>query len=141
MGTPQFDLATLEQSLHEKDAPHKKGVVRFERSDAQKYHQQQRWDQNGIHQGQPLPHHVHEDGDDQTCLQQHEHDDQKPPEVTLKVEVVDRIRQGTENEEQPPDLEINADRMLLPLRVRMLLPLRVHMLLPLRVCHDLPYQR
>jgi hypothetical protein len=65
------------------------------------------------------------------------------------VEVVDRIRQGTENEEQSPDLEINADRMLLPYRVCMLLPYRVCMLLSFRVCmllpfcvrHDLPYQR
>src|SRR5713101_2557703 len=96
------DLVTLEQSLQEKDTPRKKGVIRFKRSDAQKYHQQQRRDQNGIHQGEPLPEHVHEDGNDQPRFQQHEGDDQKPPEVTLKVEIVDQIRRGAENEEQSP---------------------------------------
>jgi hypothetical protein len=56
------------------------------------------------------------------------------------VEVVNGIRHGAENEEQPPDLEVNADRMLLSFHVRMLLPLR-GMLLSLRVRHGLPYQR
>src|SRR2546421_7149474 len=106
-----------EQSLHEKDTPRKKGVIRLERSDSQKNHQQHSRDQNGIHHGQPLPEHVHENGHDQPRLQQHEHDDQEPPEVTLKVEVVDKIRRRAENEQQSPDLEIDADRMLLPLYV------------------------
>src|SRR5713101_5911553 len=110
-------LVTLEQSLQEKDTPRKKGVVRFKGPDAQKHHQQHGRDQNGIHQGQPLPEHVHEDGDDQPCLEQHEQDDQKPPEVTLEVEVVNKIGRRAENEQQSPDLEINADRMLLPLYV------------------------
>jgi hypothetical protein len=61
---------------------------------------------------------VHEDGNDQPGLQQHEHDDQTPPEVTLEVEVVNKIRRGAENKQQSPDLEINANRMLLPLYVR-----------------------
>src|SRR5881628_2767590 len=117
MGSPRFDLVTLEQSLQEKDTPRKKGVIRFKRSDAQKYHQQHRRDQNGIYHGQPLPEHVHEDGNDQPCLQQHEQDDQKPPEVALEVEVVNQIRRRAENEQQSPDLEIDADRMLLPLYV------------------------
>src|SRR6266853_2340102 len=126
-------LVTLEQSLQEKDTSRKKGVVRFERSDAQQHHQQQRRDQNGIHHGQPLPEHVHEDRNDQPCLQQHEQDDQKPPEVTLKVEVVNKIRRRAENEQQSPDLEINPDRMLLPLYV-----CHNRMLLRLCVCHDFP---
>src|SRR5882724_1425548 len=119
-------LVTLEQSLQEKDTSREKGVVRLERSDAQKNHQQHRRDQNGIHHGEPLPEHVHEDGNDQPCLQQHEQDDQKPPEVTLKVEVVNQVRRRAENEQQSPDLQINADRMLLTLYVcrdRMLLRL------------------
>src|SRR6267142_1632767 len=105
----------LEQPLQEKDTSSKKSVVRLKRSDAQKDHQQQRRDQNGIHQGQALPEHVHEDGHDQPRFQQHEGDDQKPSEITLKVEVVDKIRRRAENEQQSPNLEIDADRMLLPL--------------------------
>src|SRR3972149_5515014 len=68
-------------------------------------------------QGQPLPEHVHEDGNDQPGLQQHERDDQKPPQVSLNVEEVDKIGRSAENKQQPPDLEINANRMLLPLWV------------------------
>src|SRR5258707_11349726 len=108
-------LVTLEQSLQEKDTSRKKGVVRLERSDAQENHQQHRRDQNGIHHGQPLPEHVHEDGHDQPRLEQHEHDDQEPPQVALEVEIVDQIGCRAENEQQSPDLEINADRMLLPI--------------------------
>src|SRR5712691_461059 len=108
-------LVTLEQSLHEKDTPREKGVIRFKCSDAQKDHQQHRRDQDGVHQGQPLPEHVHEDGNDQPRLQQHEQDDQKPPEVALEVKVVNQIRRRAENKQQSPDLEIDTDRMLLPL--------------------------
>src|SRR5438309_1905766 len=133
MGSPQVDLVTLEQSLQEKDTPRKKGVIRLERSDAQQHHQQQRRDQNGIHHGQPLPEHVHEDRNDQPCFQQHEQDDQEPPEVTLKVEVVNKIRRRAEDEQQSPDLEINADRMLLPLCVCC-----DWMMLRLCVCYDFP---
>src|SRR6266576_5839075 len=110
-------LVTLEQSLQEKDTPRKKGVVRLERSDAQKNHQQHRRDQNGIHHGQSLPEHVHEDGNDQPRLEQHEHDDQEPPQVALEVEIVDQIGRRAENKQQSPDLEIDADRMLLSLYV------------------------
>src|SRR5204863_7387734 len=110
-------LVTLEQSLHEEDASREKGVIRLECSDAQKHHQQHRRDQNGIHHGQALPEHVHEDGNDQPRLQQHEQDDQKPPEITLEVEVVNQIRGRAENKQQSPNLEIDADRMLLPLYV------------------------
>src|SRR5206468_8285678 len=126
-------LVALEQSLQEKHTARKKSVVRFECSNAQKHHQQQRRDQNRIHHGQPLPEHVHEDGHDQPRFQQHEGDDQKPPEVTLKVEVVNKIRRRAENEQQSPDLEIDADRMLLPLCV-----CRDRMTLRLCVCHDFP---
>src|SRR5216683_7423101 len=110
-------LVALEQSLQEKDTASKKSVVRFECSNAQKDHQQQRRDQNGIHHGQPLPEHVHEDGHDESRFHQHEGDDQKPPEVALKVEVVNKIGRRAENVQQYPDREINADLMLLPLYV------------------------
>src|SRR6267143_6822873 len=111
------NLVTLEQSLQEKDTPRKKGVVRLEGSDPKKNHQQHRRDQNGIHHGQPLPEHVHEDGHDHPRLEQHEHDDEEPPQVALKVEIVDQIGCRAENEQQSPDLEINTDRMLLPLHM------------------------
>src|SRR6267378_5656291 len=117
MGSPRFDLVELEQPFQEKDTPREKGVIRFKGSDTQKDHQQHRRDQNGIYHCQPLPEHVHEDGYDQPCLEQHEHDDQKPPEVALEVEVVNQIRRRAENKQQSPDLEIDADRMLLPLYV------------------------
>src|SRR5437773_12532157 len=91
-------LVALEQSLQEKDAASKKGVVRFERFNAQQHHQQQRRDQNRIHHGQPLTEHVHEDRHDQPSFQQHEGKYQKPPEVTLKVAVVNMIGRLAENE-------------------------------------------
>ncbi len=52
----------------EEYAPRKEGVARFVRHQEDKHHH--RYDRNadGINQGQPLPHHVHEDGDDQTGL-------------------------------------------------------------------------
>src|SRR2546430_7575875 len=122
----------------------KERVVRLERPDAKKYQQQQGRNEDGIYDGQPLPEHVHEDGNDQPRLQQHEHEDERPPEVTLEVEVVDKVRRGTENEEQPPDLEIDAERMLLPLYVvlsrrgGLLLPRR-GMLVLICVCHGFSY--
>ena len=51
------------------------------------------------------------------AFSKHEHDDQQPPEVTLEVEVVDKIGRRAENEQQSPDLEIDAERMLLPFDV------------------------
>src|SRR5438105_15367799 len=96
---------------------------------------------------------MHEDGDDEPGFQKHEYDDQRPPEVTLKVEVVDKIRGGAQNEQQSPDLEIDAERVLLALDVR--LPHRRRLLLPRRglilcrrgmlvllcMCHGFSYQR
>jgi hypothetical protein len=61
---------------------------------------------------------VHEDGDDQARLQQHEHDDQRPAQQALDVEVVHRVRGRAEDEQQAPDLEVGAQRVLLALRVR-----------------------
>jgi hypothetical protein len=61
-----------------------------------------------------LPHHVHEDGDDQSRLQHHEREYQEPSEVALNVEIVDGVRGGGKNEQQPPDLEIDAEWMVLP---------------------------
>ena len=90
-------------SLPEGRSPGHEGVVPFDRHEAYQHQQTKRRHQNGIHQGQPLPAHVHEDGDYQPRLHQHEHQDQRPPEVTLKVEVVDEIRERAENKQQSPD--------------------------------------
>src|SRR2546421_10301457 len=90
----------LEQSLQEKDTARKKSVVRFKRPDAQKDHQQQRLDQNRIHHRQPLPENVHEEGHDQPRFREHDGVDQKPPEVTLKVEAVNKIGLRAEDKQQ-----------------------------------------
>jgi hypothetical protein len=73
-------------------------------------------------------------------------EDERPPEVTLEVEIVDEIRRGAENEQQSPDLEIDAERMLLPLNVmlprhRGVLLRRRGMVLSLCLCHGYSYQR
>src|SRR5207245_1705464 len=97
--------------------PSEKRVVRFEHHDAHK-HQHQHWrDQNGIRQGQPLPGHVHEDRDNQACLQNHEQEDQRPPEVSMDTEVVDEIRASAEDKQPSPDHEIKLNRVLLPFDV------------------------
>ena len=43
-----------------------------------------RREQDGVDQRQPLPGHVHEDGDDQPGLQHHEEQDQGPAQVALE---------------------------------------------------------
>ena len=57
-------------------------------------------------------------GDDEPGLQQHEQDDQEPAQIALKVEIIDEIGAGAQNEEQPPDQKIELDRMLLAMRLR-----------------------
>jgi hypothetical protein len=56
----------------EKFHPSEERVVRFEHHQCHKHQHQPRRHQDSIHQGQPLPGHVHEDSDNQTCLQDHE---------------------------------------------------------------------
>jgi hypothetical protein len=56
---------------------------------------------------------VHEDGHDEAGFEQHQDDDQAPAQQTLDVEVVDQIGQRAEHEEQQPDLQVQADRVLL----------------------------
>jgi hypothetical protein len=61
------------------------------------------------------------------------------------MEVIDKIRHGAENEQQSPDLEIDAERMLLPFFVMLprrggLMP-RGGKVLPLCLCHVFSYQR
>src|SRR5713101_5907485 len=94
--------------------PSEKRVVRFEHHDAHKHQHQHRRYQNGIHQGQPLPGHMHKDRDNQACLQNHEQEDERPSEVSMETEVVDEIRASAEDKQPSPDHEIKLYRVLLP---------------------------
>jgi hypothetical protein len=58
---------------------------------------------------------VHEHGNDEARLQQHEEEDESPPEHPLKVEIVDEVGEGAEHEEPDPDHQVELDRMLLVL--------------------------
>src|SRR6185436_12058299 len=93
-------------------------VVGFEHHDRHEYQHQHWRQQNGVGQGQAFPGHVHEDGHDQTSLQHHEQQDQRPSEIAVETKVVDEIGTGAENEQPSPDHEIELDRVLLALCVR-----------------------
>src|SRR5258708_36542827 len=93
-------LVALEQPLQEKDTSSKKSVVRFKRSNAQKHHQQQRRDQNRVHHSQPLPEHNHEAGHDQSRFHTHEGEEQKPPDATLKMTLVEQIERRDQDDLQ-----------------------------------------
>jgi hypothetical protein len=41
---------------------------------------------------------MHEDGNDKSCLQEHENENQGPSEISLNVVIVDHIGKGTEDE-------------------------------------------
>src|SRR3712207_7469859 len=47
-----------------------------------------------LFRSQPFPGHVHEYGDDQARLQRHEQEDQRPPQVSLQMEVIHEVREG-----------------------------------------------
>src|SRR5262249_9820940 len=97
--------------------PSEKRVVRFEHHDAHK-HQHQHWrDQNGIHQGQPLPGHMHKDRDNQACLQNHEQENERPSEVSMDTEEVEEKRTKAQDKKPSPDHEIKLNRVLLPFDV------------------------
>src|SRR3546814_1617804 len=63
-------------------------------------------------QRQPLPHHVHENGDDQPRLQHHEYEDQRPSEHTLHVKIIDHVGHRAQHEEIAPHFQIDADRVM-----------------------------
>src|ERR1700704_864902 len=113
-GTRQWYL----RRWREKHDPDEVRVIRFEHHDRYKYQHQPRRQQDGIGQGQPLPGHVHEDGDDQASLQHHEQQDQRPSEIAMEAKVVDEIGAGAEDEQPSPDHEIELDRVLLALCLR-----------------------
>tara|TARA_B100000315_G_C14203716_1_gene418811 strand:+ start:197 stop:556 length:360 start_codon:yes stop_codon:yes gene_type:complete len=60
---------------------------------------------------------MHEDGDDESRFQEHEQENQTPPKISLKVEIIDKIRKGAENEQQDPNFYVNPKRMLLTLNI------------------------
>src|SRR6266478_8979090 len=113
-GTKQWYL----RRWREKYDPEKVRIIGFKHHDRHKYQHQHRRQQDGIGQGQPLPGHVHEDGDDQASLQHHKQQDQRPSEIAMEAKVVDEIGAGAEDEQPSPDHEIELDRVLLPLCVR-----------------------
>src|SRR6266508_4272430 len=98
--------------------PGEKRIVRFKYHDAHKHQHQHRRDQNCIRHGPPLPGHVHEDPDNQACLQNHEREDQRPSEISMEMEVIDQIGTGAEDKQPPPDHEIQLNRVLLSFYVR-----------------------
>src|SRR5690606_27480166 len=65
------------------------------------------------------PRHVHEDRDDEARLQEHEEQDQTPAQRPV-AEEVRRIRESAEDEEQRPDPEVDAERVLLAVARRAL---------------------
>ncbi|MDT4886724.1 hypothetical protein FQZ97_1231090 [compost metagenome] len=56
---------------------------------------------------------MHEHGHDQAGLEQHEDQDQGPAQQALQVVVVHGVRHHAQHEEQGPDLQVQADRVLL----------------------------
>ena len=73
-------------------------VVPFDGHESDKDQHQYRRDQNGVYQCQPFPHHMHEHRNDKPRLQDHEQQNERPPQVTLEFIIIDKIREGTENE-------------------------------------------
>ena len=88
------DLAQRRQFLRhwrKEQGPYEVRVFGFENHDGDE-DQHRHWrQQDGVDQGQPLPGHVHEDGDDQARLQHHEQQDQRPSEIAVEAKVVDEI--------------------------------------------------
>src|SRR6516165_9617801 len=118
MSTPLATRRPYLRRHREKQDPEEVRVVGFEHHDRYKYQHQHRRKQDGVGQCQPLPGHVHEDGDDQAGLQHHEQHDQGPPEIAMDAKVVDHIGAGAEDEQPTPDHEIELDRVLLASCVR-----------------------
>src|SRR5215469_2240459 len=90
----------------EEEEARQKRVIRFKSHDRNKHQDQHRRNQNGVGQSQALPGHVHENSDDQARLQDHEEQDERPPQISLEMKVVDKIGARTENEEPRPNDEI-----------------------------------
>jgi len=61
---------------------------------------------------------MHEDGDNQACLQHHEQEDQGPSEIALEVKIVDEIGESTENKQPAPHHKIDLDGMFLSLVIQ-----------------------
>ena len=106
--------AKLSLEEAEEDNPRPERVFRFQHHYADQKNKEKRRHQDGTHQSHTFPHHVHEDGDDQPCLQEHEGNNKEPPQKAFKADIVDEIGACAEYEQQRPDLEIYTEGMLLP---------------------------
>src|SRR6185312_2914611 len=89
-----------------KEESREERVFGLERHDPNEHQHQDRRYQDGVDQRQPLPRHVHEDGDDEAGLQDHEEEDEAPSEIALEAEIIDQVRTGAENEQPAPDHQI-----------------------------------
>ena len=116
-----------------------KRVIRLQHHHRHEHQHQYRRQDDRIDQRQPLPGHVHEDGDDQPGLQHHEDQDQRPSQISLQTDIVDHVGAGAEDEQPCPDHEIELDRMLLMgIRVRNRLPAVMRM--PAAACCPCVYR-
>jgi hypothetical protein len=52
------------------------------------------------------------------CMKNHEQQDQRPSEISLKAKVVDEIRASAQDKQPAPDDQIKLNRVLLSLFVR-----------------------
>src|SRR2546427_192054 len=105
-----------EFSVAEEQPPCEERVVAFRGHQAHEHEDRPGRQQDGEDQRQPFPAHVHEHRDDQARLRDHEQQDQAPAQQALEVEVIDQVRERAEHEEEAPDREVQADRVLLMLR-------------------------
>lgn len=96
----------------------KESVVAFVSHEPDEDQDGDRRHQYGQLQRQPLPLHVHENRHDESGLHQHEDEDQRPAQISLQLKIVHHVGKETDDEQQSPDPEIDAERMLLPFLAR-----------------------
>jgi len=68
-----------------------KDVETFGDHEANQEYQQQGWPQDRGDQRHAFPHDMHEDGDDEAGLEQHENDDQGPAQHALEIEKIHQV--------------------------------------------------
>ncbi len=56
---------------------------------------------------------MHEDRQDQPGLEQHEEDDERPAHDPLHMHIIDHVGHGAQHEEIAPDLQVQADGVML----------------------------
>ena len=93
--------------------PRQEGVVTLYYHQGNK-HQKAQWRKyDGEDQRQPFPCHVHENGDNKSCLQKHEQQNQGPSKWAFELKIVHRIGKCAQYEQQNPDSDINPQGVLL----------------------------